>query len=51
MNDESVKNVYKELKNQIEEFMNHKDIDFLNMSKIMHQITQDFDSSIKHRYP
>lgn len=51
MNDESIKNVYKELKIQIEQLMDRKDIDFVNMSKIMHQLTQDFDSTIKHRYP
>ncbi len=51
MNDESIKNVHKQLKNQIEQFMDNKDIDFLNMSRLMHQLAQDFDTPIKHRYP
>lgn len=51
MDDESIKNVYKELKNQVEQFMDIRDIDFVNMSKLMHQLAQDFDTPIKHRYP
>ena len=51
MNEESIKIVYKELKNEIEQIMNNKNIDFCSMSKIMHKLAQDFDSSIKHRYP
>jgi len=51
MDDNSIKSVYKILKNEIEEIMDKNDIDFLTMSRIMHKLANDFDSSIKHRYP
>ena len=51
MNENSFQNIYKQLKSQIEQFMDKSDIDYCNMSKIVHQLAQDFDTPIKHRYP
>lgn len=51
MNQDEIKNVYKQLKDQIDQLMDNSGIDFVNMSKVMHQLAQDFDSPIKRRYP
>lgn len=51
MDDESIKTVYKQIKSELDQLMENKNIDFYSMSKIIHQLVQDFDTPLKHRYP
>ena len=51
MDDNAIKEVYKAIRSELEQLMDKNDLDFVTRSKIMHQLTNEFDSSIKHRYP
>ena len=51
MDDESIKVVYQKIKTEIDQLMENKNIDFYSMSKIIHQLVQDFDTPLKNRYP
>lgn len=51
MDDNAIKQVYKQLQGEIEHLMAKEDLDFVTMSKIMHQLANDFDQVRKHRYP
>ena len=51
MDDNSIKQLYKTIKSEMDRLMDQHDLDFTTRSKIMHLLTQDFDSTIKHRYP
>lgn len=51
MNQEEIKLIYKQLKDQIDNLMDNSSIDFVNMSKVMHQLAEDFDTPIKRRFP
>ena len=51
MNDNEIKSIYKQLKGQIDEIMDVQGIDFVTMSKVMHQLVAQFDNVRKQRYP
>lgn len=51
MNDIELKRLYKHLKGEIEQIMDQKNVDFVSMSKVIHQLVNDFDTVRKHRYP
>ena len=51
MDDQDLKHVYRQLKGEIDSIMDKEGVDFVTMSKIIHQLVNDFDQVRKHRYP